>query len=61
MVDFMNAKMVEISHAMAMKDVNAFSGYFDYDVTRYQSTHIQGGTTMTKSPDFGVVNTYTQH
>ncbi|HEV7967073.1 MAG TPA: GMC family oxidoreductase [Candidatus Acidoferrales bacterium] len=61
MVDFMNAKMVEISHAMGAKDVNPFPGYFDYDVTRYQSTHIQGGTMMAKSPDLGVVNTYTQH
>ncbi len=61
MVDFMNAKMVEISHTMGAKDVNPFPGYFDYDVTRCQSTHIRGGTMMLKSPDLGVVNTYTQH
>jgi gluconate 2-dehydrogenase alpha chain len=61
MVGFMNAKMVEISHAMGAKEVNPFPGYFDYGVTRYQFTHIQGGTMMATSPDRGVVNTYTQH
>ena len=61
MVEFMNAKMVEIGHAMGAKDVNPFPGYENYDVTRYQSTHIQGGTIMAKTPDRGVVNTYQQH
>jgi len=61
MVEFMNAKMVEISHAMGAKDVNPFPTYGNYDVTRYQSTHIQGGTMMAKTPDRGVVNTYMQH
>jgi gluconate 2-dehydrogenase alpha chain len=61
MVDFMNAKMVEIAHAMGAKEVNPFPSYGDYDVTRYQSTHIQGGTMMATSPDRGAVNTYTQH
>jgi gluconate 2-dehydrogenase alpha chain len=61
MVDFMNTKMVEIAHAMGAKEVNPSPGYGDYDVTRYQSTHIQGGTMMATSPDRGVVNTYTQH
>jgi gluconate 2-dehydrogenase alpha chain len=61
MVEFMNAKMVEIGHALGAKDVNPFPGYGDYDVVRYQSTHIQGGTLLAKSPGLGVVNTYQQH
>jgi gluconate 2-dehydrogenase alpha chain len=61
MVEFMNAKMVEIGHAMGAKEVNPFPGYGDYDVVRYQSTHIQGGTMMANSPGLGVVNPYMQH
>ena len=61
MVDFMNAKMVEIGHAMGAKEVNPFPGYANYDVTRYQSTHLQGGTIMAASPDRGVVNMHQQH
>jgi gluconate 2-dehydrogenase alpha chain len=61
MVEFMNAKMVEIAHAMGAKEVNASAGYGNYDVARYQSTHVQGGTMMAASPDRGVVNTYLQH
>ncbi len=37
MVEFMNAKMVEIGRAMGAKEVNPFPGYSNYDVTRYQS------------------------
>jgi gluconate 2-dehydrogenase alpha chain len=53
--------MVEIAGAMGAKDVNPFPGYGEYDITRYQTTHIQGGTIMTASPDRGVVNLYQQH
>jgi gluconate 2-dehydrogenase alpha chain len=61
MVEFMTAKAVEIAHVMGAKEINPFLGYEDYDVTRYQSTHLQGGTIMAPSPDHGVVNTYLQH
>lgn len=61
MAEFMNARMVEIGHAMGAKEVNPFPGYGDYDVVRYQSTHIQGGTMLATSPDRGVVNPYLQH
>jgi gluconate 2-dehydrogenase alpha chain len=30
-------------------------------VTRYQSTHVQGGTIMSPAPDRGVVSPYLQH
>ena len=32
-----------------------------YDVTRYQSTHIQGGAVMGSSPDASVVTPHLQH
>ena len=61
MVEFMTAKAVEIARAMGAKEINPFPGYGDYDVTRYQSTHVQGGTIMAPSPERGVVNPYLQH
>jgi gluconate 2-dehydrogenase alpha chain len=61
MVEFMTAKGVEIARAMGAKEINVFPGYRNYDVTRYQSTHVQGGTIMATSPDRGVVNPYLQH
>jgi len=61
MAKFMNEKILGIIHAMGAKEVNPFGGYGDYDVVRYQSTHVQGGTIMAPSPDLGVVNTYQQH
>jgi gluconate 2-dehydrogenase alpha chain len=41
--------------------VNPFPCNGNYDVTRYQSMHIQGGTIMAKSPDRGMVNLHQQH
>jgi gluconate 2-dehydrogenase alpha chain len=61
MAEFVTGKAVEIAHAMDVKEVSAFPGYRDYDVTRYQSTHVQGGTIMSTSPDRGTVSTYLQH
>jgi len=61
MAKFMNDKIVEIVRAMGAKEVNPFAGYGNYDLVRYQSTHVQGGTIMAPSPDLGVVNTYQQH
>jgi gluconate 2-dehydrogenase alpha chain len=46
---------------MGAKEFNPQAPYRDYDATRYQSTHVQGGTMMAPSPDRGVVNTYQQH
>jgi gluconate 2-dehydrogenase alpha chain len=60
-VEFMNAKMVEIGRSMGAKEVNPFPGYGNYDLTRYQSTHLQGGTIMAATPDRGVVNMHQQH
>src|SRR5579872_1927069 len=61
MVEFMTARGVEVARALGVKEFNAYQGYGDYDVTRYQSTHVQGGTIMSPSPEHGVVNPYLQH
>jgi gluconate 2-dehydrogenase alpha chain len=61
MVKFMAAKGAEIGRAMGAKEVSAYPGYGHYDATRYQSTHVQGGTIMGKSPETSVVNPYSQH
>jgi gluconate 2-dehydrogenase alpha chain len=61
MVDFVIAKGVEIARAMGAKEINPAAPYGHYDTRRYQSTHVQGGTIMGKSPEHSVVNSYGQH
>jgi len=61
MVDFLTAKAVGIARAMGAREVTPFPGLKKYDVTRYQSTHIQGGAIMGRSPDRSVVNPHLQH
>jgi gluconate 2-dehydrogenase alpha chain len=61
MADFATGKAVEISRAMGVREINPFSGLRHYDATRYQSTHVQGGTIMGNSPSHSVVNPYLQH
>ena len=60
-VDFAIAKGVELARAMGAKEVTPGAHYAHYDTRRYQSTHVQGGTIMGKSPEHSVVNTYGQH
>ncbi len=61
MVDFTTPKAVEIARAMRVEEIDPFAGLRSYDTTRYQSTHVQGGTIMGSSPDHSVVNPYLQH
>ena len=61
MAEFVTAKAVEIACEMGAKEITPFSGLRSYDATRYQSTHIQGGTIMGSSPDRSVVSAYLQH
>ena len=61
MVEYATAKAVELAQAMGAREIRPFPGYGHYDVTRYQSTHIQGGTIMGASPESSVVNTSLQH
>jgi gluconate 2-dehydrogenase alpha chain len=61
MAEFANEKAVEIARAMGAKEVTPFPGLRNYDATRYQLTHIQGGAIMGNSPDRSVVNPFLQH
>jgi gluconate 2-dehydrogenase alpha chain len=61
MAEFANGKAVEIARAMGAKEITPFPGLRRYDATRYQSTHVQGGTIMGRSPEHSVVNPYLQH
>jgi gluconate 2-dehydrogenase alpha chain len=61
MAEFATGKAVEIGRTMGAKDIKPFPGLRDYDATRYQSTHVQGGAIMGTSPDRSVVNSYLQH
>jgi gluconate 2-dehydrogenase alpha chain len=61
MAGFANGKAVEIARAMGAREVTAFPGLKKYDATRYQLTHVQGGTIMGSSPERSVVNPYLQH
>jgi gluconate 2-dehydrogenase alpha chain len=59
--EFGTVKGVEIARAMGAKEITPFSGLQSYDATRYQSTHIQGGTIMGTTPERSVLNPYLQH
>jgi gluconate 2-dehydrogenase alpha chain len=61
MVDFTTPKAVQIARAMHAEEVDPFPGLRSYDTTRYQSTHVQGGTIMGSSPEHSVVNPHLQH
>lgn len=61
MVDFATPIAVAVARAMGAKEINGFPGLRSYDTTRYNSTHIQGGTIMGDSPEHSVVSPYLQH
>lgn len=61
MVEFMVPQAVEVARAMGAREITPFAGLRRYDATRYQGTHIQGGTILGTSRDNSVVNTYLQH
>jgi gluconate 2-dehydrogenase alpha chain len=61
MADFAIAKSIEIVRAMGVTDFTPSRGLGSYDARVYQSSHLQGGTIMGKSPETSVVNPYLQH
>jgi gluconate 2-dehydrogenase alpha chain len=61
MVEFANGKAVELARAMGAKEITPFPRLKRYDASRYQLTHLQGGTIMGSSPERSVVNPYLQH
>jgi gluconate 2-dehydrogenase alpha chain len=52
---------VKIAKAMGLKYDNPRVARAKYNVTQYQTTHIQGGAVMGTSPETSVVNTHLQH
>lgn len=61
MVEFATPIAVRVARAMGAREINPFPGLHSYDATRYNSTHIQGGTIMGDSPADSVVSPYLQH
>jgi gluconate 2-dehydrogenase alpha chain len=61
MTEFAVTKAVELARAMGAKEIDAFKSLGSYDATRYQTTHVQGGTIMGADPTRSVVNPYLQH
>jgi gluconate 2-dehydrogenase alpha chain len=61
MVEYVVPKAVAIAREMGAKEVTPYSGLRRYDATRYQSSHLQGGTIVGRSPEHSVVNPYLQH
>jgi len=61
MMEFMRPKAMEIARAMGATEVGHPEPFTHYTVTRYQTTHLQGGTIMSPTPDTGVLNNYSQH
>ncbi len=61
MVDFATHRAAEVARAMGTAEIAAFPGLRRYDATRYQGTHIQGGTILGANETGSVVNRYLQH
>ncbi|MGA2711700.1 MAG: GMC family oxidoreductase [Bryobacteraceae bacterium] len=59
--DFAAQTGARIARAMGVKYDEARPSTERYNVINYQSTHIQGGTPMGKSPESSVVNPHLQH
>ncbi|GAA4701746.1 GMC family oxidoreductase [Brevibacillus fulvus] len=58
---FMGEKAAEIMKAMGANKVNqGGKNVKDYDIRNYQSTHMNGGTTMGNDPSMSVVNPWLQ-
>ncbi len=54
-------RMADFARAMNAKEINPSAALRRSDSTRYQTTHVQGGTIMGNSPQHAVVNPYLQH
>ena len=61
MAQFAIARSLALVRAMGAKEFTPSLGLASYDARTYQSSHLQGGTIMGKSPETSVVNSYLQH
>jgi len=61
LVDHITPRALEIAKAMGAVEAAPFTGLKRYDATRYQGTHVQGGTIVGANETQSVVNRYLQH
>jgi len=57
----MTGQAVRIAKAMGAVEISPFPGLKRYEATRYQGTHVQGGTIIGANETDSVVNMYLQH
>jgi gluconate 2-dehydrogenase alpha chain len=61
LVGHVTPRALEIANAMGAVETAPFTGLKHYDATRYQGTHVQGGTIVGANETQSVVNRYLQH
>ncbi|HLN03227.1 MAG TPA: GMC family oxidoreductase [Bryobacteraceae bacterium] len=61
LVDYITPRALEIAKALGAVETAPFTGLKRYDATRYQGTHVQGGTIVGANETQSVVNRYLQH
>jgi gluconate 2-dehydrogenase alpha chain len=61
LVQFVTSRAVKVAQAMGVTETLPFQGLDRYQATRYQGTHLQGGTIIGANETRSVVNMYLQH
>jgi gluconate 2-dehydrogenase alpha chain len=61
MVRFISGTAAQVGRAMGAVEIVPFQGLKRYEATRYQGTHLQGGTILGAKETDSVVNMYLQH
>jgi gluconate 2-dehydrogenase alpha chain len=61
LVRFVTGRAVKVAQAMRAVEIQPFRGLERYQATRYQGTHLQGGTIIGANETQSVVNMYLQH
>jgi gluconate 2-dehydrogenase alpha chain len=61
MSEFAIARGLEMARAMGAVEISSFAELQNYDSARYQTSHINGGTSVGKSHEESVLNPWLQH
>ena len=61
LVRFITGHAAQVAQAMGAVEIQPFPGLKRYEATRYQGTHLQGGTIIGANETHSVVNMYLQH
>jgi len=61
LVRFVTSRAAPVARAMGASEIQPFPGLERYQATRYQGTHLQGGTIIGANETHSVVNMYLQH